>query len=280
MTYSWKKILSKAKDCTTNVKKEYKLGISSKWAYYFAKAILNQKKDIKKVNFNKASKPTGIKVSRQIPKEDYIDMAKRLTKYVELNKSLPNYILYKDKKIKPRLYTLMFAKVLVSFNKKGYYPAEVTINSKAFTKPIETDNEVYNYFVKVFGSFDNTIDGALKKVANKGYGYYYDDVYSNKQSIDRMKAGKGVNCTDSCHVFYNILLQLIALKKYKKVDLLHVKCQGGDGHVRLRITMNDGSFIYRDPAAVLDNGIITSNWCLNGSLIAINPQWFLNNLNR
>ena len=280
--YTYNKILSKAKECTTNVQSDYKIGINSKWGYYFAKAIINPKKDIKKFTFDKASNPNGTSISRQIPKNDITDMAKRLIKYVETKRALPNFITYKNKyKIKTKLYVLMFAKTLVSYSKNGKLPNEVNVNSKAFIKPVETTNEVYNYFVKVFGKFDNTIDGALKKIAGKGYGYYYDDKYSNHESINRMKNGQGVNCTDSCQVFYNILLQLIELKKYKKVECLHVKCKGGDGHVRLRITLNDGTKILRDPAAVLSNGNITSNWCTTGyTLISINPSWFMNNLNR
>lgn len=277
---TYKKILSKAKECKTNVKKEYKLGVSKKWCYYFAKAILKPKTDIKKIDFEKEATPQATHISRQISKNDYIDLAKRLTTYVEKHHQLPNYVSYKDYKVKIKLLTYVFAKILLHYHKDGKLPDKVTINSKVFTKPVETTNEVYNYFVKTFGSFNNTIDGALTKIAGKGYGYYYDDAYSNKEAILRMKQGKGVNCTDSCQVFYNIMLQLIALKKYKKVECLHVKCSGGDGHVRLRITLNDGTKIYRDPAAVLDSGSVTHNWCLNGTLLAIDPSWFKNNLNR
>lgn len=278
--HTYKEIISKAKLCTESVQSDYKLGVNSKWSYYFAKAILNPRKDISKYSFDKAVKPTGTVISRQISKKDYLVMANRLIKYVEANKQLPNYISYGNQKLRVRLYTLMFAKILVSYSKNGKLPDTVNVNSKAFKKPQETTNEVYNYFIDVFGSFGNTIDGALQKIAGKGYGYYYDDVYSNKEAITRMKQGKGVNCTDSCHVFYNIMLQLIALKKYKKVECLHVKCSGGDGHVRLRITLNDGTLIYRDPAAVLSNGNVASNWCINGTLLAIDPAWFMSNLNR
>ena len=63
--------------------------------------------------------------------------------------------------------------------------------------------------------------------------------------------------------------------------MFHVLCSGGDGHVRLRITLNDGDYIYRDPACTLsDNGETYCNWCMNGELLAIDPDWFLENLNR
>ena len=276
----YKKIVKQAKQCRKNVKKEYALGMSTKWSYYFAKAILNNK-DVSKITFSKAPNPSGTHISRQISHKSYLEMAKYLVDFVEHKKRLPNFIEYGKYKIKPKLYTYLFARIVYYQYKKGKLPKEVNVNNKAFVKPIETTNEVYNYFVDVFGKFDNTIDGALSKIASCGYGYYYDDVYSNKTSIDRMKQQKGVNCTDSCQVFYNIMLQLIALGKYKKVECLHVQCSGGDGHVRLRITMNDGTKILRDPAAVLSNGNVTSNWCItNFTLLAVNPSWFLENLSR
>ena len=278
--YKYATIVSNASKCKQSVEKNYKLGVTSLWSYYFAKAILNPNKDIKKIQFKQASKPHGTSISRQISKSSYADMAKRLIRYVEANQRLPNYLKYGNYQIRTRLYTYIFAKIVVYQYDHKALPKYVEVNSRAFTKPTETGNSVYDYFVQVFGKFDNTIDGALKKIAGRGYGYYYDDRYSNKEAINRMKNGQGVNCTDSCQVFYNIMQQLIKLGKYKRVECLHVKCLGGDGHVRLRITLNDGTYIYRDPAAVLDNGNVASNWCINGTTIATNPQWFLNNLNR
>lgn len=278
--YTYNEIVTRAKNIKKNVEKEYKLGENSQWAYFIARAILKPGTNISKWYIKPAPAPTGDNLSRQIIKKDYLDMASRFVKYCDTNKVMPNYITVNNKQMKVNDYVYMFARILVYYATNNQLPNYANVNSKAFTKPIETTNEVYNYFIKVFGSFDNTIDGALKKIASKGYGYYYDDVYSNKVAIDRMKAGKGVNCTDSCHVFYNIMQQLIKLGKYKKVECLHVKCKGGDGHVRLRITAKDGSVFYRDPAAVLDSGVITKNWCLNGTLLSVNPNWFMQNLKR
>ena len=278
--YTYKQVLGVAKACQANIKKEYKLGVTSKWSYFFAKAILQPNKVYNQFNYPAPQQPHGDYLSRQITMNDCLDCCKLLVKYVETNKRMPNYIAWKNFKISPALFTEVLSRVLIYLDTHKTLPKYANINSKVFNEETETVNEVYSYFVKVFGTFDNTIDGALRKIAGKGYGYYYDDVYSNKESINRMKTGQGVNCTDSCQVFYNIMLQLIKLGKYKKVECLHVKCSGGDGHVRLRITLNDGSYIYRDPAAVLDSGNITHNWCSNGTLLAVNPGWFLNNINR
>lgn len=273
-------IIASAKTCKKNVEKLQKLGVNDNSAYYYCKVMLGAKNDVKEITIKAPSEHTGDHISRQISKDDYIDMAKRLVAYVETNKRMPNYITYKTFKVGHDVYTHLFAIALVTSIETGYLPKKVNVNSKAFVKKTETGNVVYDYFVKTFGSFGDTIDGALSKVNNKGYAYYYDDAYSNKESINRIKAGKGINCTDSCHVFYNIMLELIKKGKYRKVECLHVMCQSG-GHVKLRITLKDGSKIIRDPAAVLSNNGqgVTANWCTNYP-IAVNPSWFMANLNK
>ena len=278
--YTFEDTVKIARNIKNNVEKSQKLGENTQWSYFIAKQIVAPQKNVNKWYIKPASKSQGDYLSRQVLKKDYVDMANRLIKYCDTNKQLPNFISVGNNKMKVEDYTYMFARVLVYYaDHKNAYPNYAEANSKAFTKPTESGNTVYDYFVKVFGSFGDTIDGALAKISSRGYGYYYDDVYSNKQSIDRMKNRQGVNCTDSCHVFYNIMQFLIKKGKYKKVECLHVKCSGGDGHVRLRITLNDGTKIYRDPACTLSNGG-TCNWCMNGSLLAVDPSWFKANLNR
>ena len=68
--------------------------------------------------------------------------------------------------------------------------------------------------------------------------------------------------------------------KYKKVDCLHVPCQKG-GHVKLRITRNDGTTFIRDVACVIseNNKPLSCVWCTNTPK-AINPAWYNSNLHR
>ena len=106
-------------------------------------------------------------------------------------------------------------------------------------------------------------------------------MYSNKTSIDRMYSKSGINCTDSCQVFWHIAKAL-----GYDVHCIHVRCSGGDGHVRLKLKHSkhtSGNWIYRDPAAILSqNGQpLTYNWCSsNYTLLAQEPSWFLANVNR
>ena len=276
MSYSYETIVDKAKNIKTNVEKNYKIGESTGWTYYICKEVIQRTKTVPKITFSGAGQSQGNDLSRQINQEHYLDMAKRLVKFVENNHKLPNYITYNKYKVRVSDYTYMFARILVYYDNKKKLPAYVNVNSKAFIKPSESTNDVYDYFVKVFGKI-SCIDDALEKIAGRGYGYYYDDKYSNRQSIDRIKQGLGINCTDATQMMKNVA---DGTGKYKSVDCVHVKCSGGDGHVFLRITAKDNSVFYRDPAAVLDSGSITHIWCLNGTILSINPSWWVANLHR
>lgn len=278
--YTYKEILSKAKTCKKSVESNQKLGVNPKWGYFFAQAILNPNKDIKKVKYTEAPKPSGDYISNQISKKDYLALCKRLITVVQKHKRMANALTWNGKHFRCRDYVYNFAKILVWYDKNKSLPAMNNINTKVWTKPKEYADEIYDYFVSKLGKFNNTIDGALSLVDGNGYAGYSDDYYSNKTSIDRMANGYGINCTDSCHVFYNIALYLIKLGKYKKVQCIHVGCLSGVGHVRLRLQLNDGTWIYRDPASVLDGNGVTSNWCMNGEYWATDPSWFMENLNR
>ena len=279
--YTYKEILAKAKTCKKSVEEKQKLGVNPKWGYFFAQAILNPNKDITKVKYTEAPKPVGDYISNQISKKDYLELCKRLIAVVQKHKRMANAMTWNGKHFRCRDYVYNFAKILVLYDKNKSLPSYNNINTKVWTKPSEYCDEIYDYFVSKLGKFDNTIDGALSLVDGNGYSGYSDDYYSNKNSIDRMANGYGINCTDSCHVFYNIMLHLIKLGKYKKVQCIHVGCRySGTGHVRLKIQLNSNDFIYRDPASVLDGNGITSNWCMDGELWAIDPEWFMENLNR
>ena len=281
------KMAKEVKEC---VAKKYTIPPKSQghtypeYTYLFAKTIVSPNKDHTKKTVQKPPSTSGNTISRTIKKSDYIKLAKNLITFVDKNGRLPNYITYGGYKIRTRVYIDAFARIVNwYYTHDNKMPNYVNMNSRAFTKPSTSSvsqDAVFNYFVKKFGKV-NSIDEALKKVKDRGYGYYYDDVYSNKTSIDRMYSKSGINCTDSCQVFWHIAKAL-----GYEVQCMHVRCSGGDGHVRLRLKHakhTSGNWIYRDPAAVLSNNgkPVTYNWCTNGyTLLATNPSWFLANVNR
>lgn len=285
--HTYKELVKQANACYKNVNTKYVLDMSDKWSYYLAKAVLNPKKDIKRITIGDNPKPEQSKIGRQASKSEYLQIAKDLVKFVENKKRLPNYVEYKGFKLSPRLLTYTFSKILMRYDKNGKLQSEVTLSNKVFTKPLETSNKVYAYFIKVFnkGKKILTADGILEKIQGRGYGYYYDDHKSNKETIDALAKNskddpKDPNCTDSCQMAQNCIQQLVDWGIYKKVECLHVNCSSG-GHVKLRITRNDGTTFIRDVACIIsDNGKpLTCVWCTNTPK-AVNPAWYMANLHR
>lgn len=280
-----KEINKIAKTVKDNVEKKQKLPTIAgynyaEYGYLLAKSVISPGKDITKIKVKTAPNPTGTNISRSIDKPDYIKLAKNFVNFVNNNKQAPNFSYFGSYKIRPKLLIYSFAKIVVYYEQHKALPNYCNFNSKIFVKeqPVSND-EIFNYFVKTFGNV-KTIDEAFNKIKERGYAYYYDDIYNNKNSIDRIKANRGVNCTDSCQVFWHIGKAL-----GYEVRCIHVKCQGGDGHVRLQFkhkTNTGGKWVNRDPAAILAvNGQpLTYIWCGNGTQLAINPNWFLANVNR
>ncbi|WP_407422037.1 hypothetical protein [Methanobrevibacter sp.] len=223
----------------------------------------------------------GDSINENIYTNDFLDQCKRVRNYILTNNQVPNYVttVKSKKRVNIDLFTYCMAKVVVWYHEHGgELPNYCNYDSRALSgKGSQSTNysqDILNYFSNKFGR-PSSIDDALAKIKGRGYGYYYDDVYSNKQSIDRMRNGQGVNCTDACHVFWHIGKAL-----GYDVRAIHVMCRGGDGHVRLQFYKSQYGWFNRDPAAVLDGECVECIWCGNGEYRATNPQWFLNNVNR
>ena len=250
------------------------------FSYILASTVVNINDKFVKKTYANAPNHTGNHIEKTLSKSEYLTLARNVVSYCNTYKRCPNYVSYNGLKISPVLFAYCFAKIVVYYHENKRYPATCRFDSNVYQKhdqgkPVSND-EVFNYFVKVFGKV-GTIDEALQKVKEHGYSYYYDDVYNNKTSIDRMKAYKGINCTDSCQVFYHIAKAL-----GYTVNVLHVYCTGsGGGHVRLKLSKNGNTF-RRDPACVLSqNGKpLTAIWCGDGRLLGTNPSWFMENVNR
>lgn len=236
-------------------------------------------------NYEEYAKYTGDKVNIKIPKTGYLDMAKRVYNHIEKYKKCPGTVRYGNYKINIELYIASMSKAINYYWNHKTLPDTCNFYYNDFIKPEPTPTKtypekVYDWFCETFNCKPTCFDDCLEYIGGKGYGYYYDDQFTNKESIQRMKKGNGVNCTDACHVFYNLARYFIQQGKYRKVQCIHVMCRGGDGHVRLRIQLNDGDYFYRDPASVLDGNGIESNWCMNGTVVAYDPGWFMANLER
>ncbi len=222
------------------------------------------------------------------------DSLQRVRKFIKTNNRRPNTVKLANQTVKINDY-LKLPELVDGRNRinkfikgQGRYPNTVNLETVIYDMkdyrilyniPVVTNkvtpNSVATHFFKVFGNCKD-IKECLKKIENHGYSYYYNDKFTNKTSIDRMKAKKGINCTDACHVFY-------WLCKYFNlpVECIHVQCKTG-GHVRLRYKQN-GKWVNIDPACVLSTGNnlgIHGIWCPNAPIKAINPSWWKNDIDK
>lgn len=169
----------------------------------------------------------------------YIDMNKRVQSWTKEHKTTPNYV-----------------------NVQGANNNNTTSNT--------TDSTLQKCY-DAFGKF-NTIDEFLAKISGRGYAYYFNSIYNTVTTINRIKNKQGVNCTDSAQLTYRVALAL-----GYTVQFVHVRCRvSGTGHIRLRLkAKGSDNWFYRDPASVLDGDGVTSNWCMDGTILAYNPSWVL-----
>jgi len=271
--YTYERIVQQAKHVKASVEKEQKISGTRKWAYYFAKAIKNPNKSVKKIEFDLPKNGDGDYISRDIYKSSYTDMANRVSKYIEDNKKMPTNVKFTTKsgkvyRVGCDMYVYLFAKVLADS-----FPQPVNISSKVFVKPTESKGEIYNYFVKKTGITPKQLDDVCNWVKNKvTYQFYYDDQKTNKQVIDS-KAG---NCTDLLQ-FLTVMAD--ALNYEWKV--IHTQCrQSGVGHVYGQFKKKGTSeWFTRDIACIADESRYCV-WCEvpnGGNQLAINPAWFLAN---
>lgn len=287
-------IVKDAQQVRENVEKKQTASINktrnySTLAYLFSKSILNPGKSIGIKRVPENPKPQGTPVDGGIGKKNYLKLCELMVNWFEKHGEAPAYLPFDNgtRKIKIAIWvwTYATARIVLYYNVHKELPNKVLVTNVPFRKPEPivipkpktTTEEVFDYFCKKFGK-PSTIDGALSKIQGNGYGYYYDDKYSNKEAIDRMANGYGVNCTDSCHVFWHIGKAL-----GYEVRGIHIYCLGGDGHIRLQFkhpVNTEGSWINRDPAAVLNGNDVSSIWCSSGTHIGTNPDWFLENLNK
>lgn len=273
--YTYNEIVKKANCIKQNVKQKYKIGEPTPWSYYIAKEVLQRSKKVTKIGINGAENSIGNDFGRQLSKAQYLDMAERFTKFVEKNEKLPNNISIVNKKMRVSDYTYMFARILAYYDDHKKMPAHVNVNSKAFTKPTESSNEVFNYWVKKFGFTPKCIDDVCDYILKHfNYEFYFDDHKSNKQVIDS-KAG---NCVDLSQMLSNMAEAL-----GYEWRCIHTKCrQSGTGHVYLKLRKG-GEWFTRDVACIADE----SRYCVwcdvdigGGTLLSVNPDWWKQNRNR
>ena len=236
--------------------------------YNYFKDVAKQADLIATIKFRKGEKNDDPLVAEFVECA-IVDNSKSLT-------FLPNYVEGTNgKKYYKSCYVDMANRVSAYETTNNASPRYVTVRESA---PVSDKNtEILEYFQDKFGVKLTDFDSFLSAIQGRGYSGYYNSQYPTKKTIDRMKNKQGVNCTDSSQVGY-----VIALALGYEVQFVHVKCSSGTGHVRLRLkhpVNTEGTWIYRDPASVLNGNSIRSNWCTsNYTLLAYDPAWVMTDI--
>lgn len=191
---------------------------------------------------------------------------------------LPNYVSgHNGTKYYKNCFVSMANRVSAYEVLNGRSPAIVYIEdpkgngttSSTVDKTLQKTRDALGYF--------NTIDEFLEKIQGRGYGYYYNSQYNTDETIKRLKNKQPLNCTDITQLMYRL-----GIAMGYECQIIHIKCSGGDGHVRMRLkhpVNTEGTWILRDGASVLAGNGIRSNWCTSGyTLLAYDPAWIFSDL--
>lgn len=116
-------------------------------ATYLMSAFITKQTDIKKISVGGASSPQGDRCNRIVKKKVYKDMAERLTKYIENNKRLPNYVTITDnQKCSIILFMLQLSKIVSAYTTD--FPNEILINSNDLNKPVQSSLKKFGHATK------------------------------------------------------------------------------------------------------------------------------------
>lgn len=135
--------------------------------------------------------------------------------------------------------------------------------------PIQTALE------KGLGSFQN-ITEYTNKIRGQGYGNYYNDVYNQKEAIEKIRSKQPVNCSDGSQVTHALALEMGYQSRY-----VHVKClKSGSGHVYLQVKGKElgNNWVNVDTAAIISKESrypIGKAWCSDGTILDYGEKWLL-----
>ena len=144
--YQYGEILAKAQQCQDNVKRTGSVGIPSWWGYYIAKAILSPANNFTVKTISNAPHPSGTSIHTKIYKVDYMDMCRRLVRWVDNNSNvMPNFIYYKNYRVSPDLFLEIASRILIFYHDYRIMPNYANADSDVFAKPKSyTSNESKN----------------------------------------------------------------------------------------------------------------------------------------
>ena len=142
------------------------------------------------------------------------------------------------------------------------------------TTPSSPKSAYMQSFENAVGRSVNSFTEAYNSIKGRGYAYYYNDIYSQSQALQRLKNRSGLNCSDICQLMYQVAKDLGYSVRY-----VNIRCASGSGHIQLDVAGKELGSNWRrvDPAAALKSSYpLGQLWCASGAtLIGYNQAWLL-----
>ena len=283
----WKDILDIANDLKKHVEKNQNTpstidGLNFKeYSYLLVESVIAPGKEIPNKSIKAAPNHNGDSVNIKMSKDDYVAMAKSISKFIKYNMRLPNFYTYSKKKIDIKLVMYGFAKIIVFYGAEKRLPKTCEFNSSVFKSKSSAKKTSSKYSTKG-GAICKQLMNLAKMNINTykdvytaigkifTYDYYYNDKQTRSQTISRKKG----NCTDLNQVEHDALLELYSKKDVQIVRGL-VRCNDGKtyGHVWCRIKVS-GKWLNIDASAAAKGKPLGDVICSKVVEITdYNPSW-------
>lgn len=175
-------------------------------------------------------------------------------------------------------YMDMYVRFTKWTDQKGNYPNFVWVTQGGRTPNITTKTAFHLSVESAVGPYNNFTE-YYNHILTKTYGHYNDDVYTQLQEIQRLKANLPLNCSDESQLGYAVAWDMGYEAKF-----IHVKCnKSGEGHVYLQVRGKElgSNWVNVDLAAASSPGSrypIGKTWCtagIGGTKISENDPWLL-----
>lgn len=279
-TMSWSEIISNSKIIKKNVEEKKKIptikGYSkAEIAYILGVSVLNPRKPVQQLKATNESKSYNTNIYRNLKKDEYLDLAKRLTRFIKEKGYAPNFITFGNERISVKLCIYCFSKIIVYYNShKQTYPNTCWFAENVFSNNPINPNGVLKKLENICGhTLKNYTDVYNVFRDYFSYDYYYEDKQTADYTINRRKG----NCVDLNQVEYAVLVELYGKDNVQIVRGV-VQCTDGQyGHVWCRVR-NGGGWLNVDASAGARMRPLGSVICSGGvvSVTDVNPVWAVN----
>lgn len=159
-----------------------------------------------------------------------------------------------------------------------YYQKHKTSNTKNTTSKTTSKTPITDIIEKVGGVKVTGHRSLYKNFLKMKYKLYYNDIYGQKEALNRIQKGLPLNCVDFGQLYYYAYKEHTDWKDEIAIVRGVVTCKSGNsfGHIWCRVK-EDGKWINVDPSAAAAHGYGYGTLiCTRGYTVTnVNPAWLI-----